>query len=109
MSKKFEIPWVIARERIEDEDYNAAYDGARKHGKQLSKAEGDLMVAYDLARVLKDSLHEGDDDRCLTGATVIGEILRRLNKMRSRLDRHGTQHNNLFIAYFDLKAAGGAK
>ena len=109
MSKKFEIPEVLSNERLEDENYNAAYRAAHKHAKQLRKAECDLIVGYDLAFVLKESLDAADDDHALRGATALNEILKRLDKMRDRLSTHATQHTNLFIAYFDLKAEGGAK
>ena len=109
MSKKFEIPWVIARERVEDEDYNAAYNGARKHGKHLRKAEDDLMVARDLAKTLRGFLGETHIGECFTANTVVDLIEKRIDKAHQRLDRHGTRHNNLFVAYFDLKAEGGAK
>ena len=108
MSKKFKIPWVIARERCEDENYMAAYEAAHKHAKQLRKAEHDLTAAYDLAKTLSDSLEASHCDVGFTGMTVVNEITKKLNKVYLRLDRHRTQHNNLFIAYFDQQAAGGA-
>ena len=103
MSKKFKIPWVLSRERIADEDYSTIFRATLKHGKHLRKAQDDLMVAYELARVLKDSLNQGDYDRSVTSAIVTGEIAKHLDKARDRLDTHDTQHRNLFVAYFDLK------
>jgi len=41
-----------------------------------------------------------------TADAVVTIIEKRIVKARARLDRHSTRHNNLFVAYFDLK--GGA-
>ncbi len=108
MSKKFKVPWVLSNKRIDDEDYNVAFDAAQKHGKQLSKAEGDLFVARDLAETLQSYLAETHIDECFTACSIVDLIEKRINKARQRLDRHNTQHTNLFIAYFDLKGTGGA-
>ena len=108
MSKKFKIPEAVSWDRSGDEDYDAACQAAYKHSKHLRKSEGHLIIMYDLAIVLKNSLNKGDDERCETGVTVIGEIIKRLDKMRARLEEHGNRHSNLFVAYFDLKAEGGA-
>ncbi len=67
------------------------------------------MVATDLARVLKDSLDASHDSLGFTAATVVNEIIKRLHKAYSRLNRHSRRHNNLFIAFFDQQALGGAK
>ncbi len=109
MSKNFKIPWVIARDRIEDEDYNAAYAAAHKHKKQAQMAEDDITVAYDLAKTLRDSLEASRCDVGFTAMTVVNEITKHLDKAHSHLDRHRTRHNNLFIAYCDLITAGGVK
>ena len=100
---KFEIPQVLSGERTEDENYNAAYRAAHKHGKHLTKANADLIVAYDLAKTLKYSLDASHCDVGFTAATVVREIIKRLNKAFAGMDRHSTRHSNLFIAYFDLK------
>ena len=42
-----------------------------------------------------------------TIAPAVDEIEKRVVKAYARIDEHSTQHNNLFIAYFDLKRAGG--
>ena len=107
MSKKFKVPKVLSRERYENENYIATWMAAGKHGKHLNKAEDDLMTATDLAKTLKESLDASHDSLGYRAATVVSEIIKQLNKAYSRLDRHDTQHRNLFIAYFDLK--GGAK
>jgi len=108
MSKKFEIPQVISRERCENENYIATWIAAGKHGKHLNKAEDDLMTATDLAKTLKEALDASHDSLGFRVASVVNEIIKRLDKAYSCLDRHDTQHRNLFIAYFDLKAVGGA-
>ena len=105
---KFEVPEVLSRGRIQDEKYEVLYGAVLKHRKHLSKAEDDLMVAKDLATVLERSLGETHDDHCMTAATVVKQIAKRLDRARSCLDRHGRRHSNLFVAYFDLKAEGGA-
>ncbi len=107
--KKFKIPWVISRERVEDEDYNAAYKAATKHGKQLDKAHDELMVAWDTAMVLKGYLNETHIAECMRAATLVGQIEKRVSKAYDRVDQHSTQRTNLFLAYFDQQAAGGAR
>ena len=106
MSKKFEIPQAISRDRFNDVDYLDCYSAARKHGKQLNKAEWDLEVARDLTETLRGYLAETEIGECYTAGTVVKLIENRICKARTRLDRHETDHKNLFIAYFDLK--GGA-
>ena len=106
IENNFEIPRALSRDRIEDEDYNAAYDAARKHQKQLRKAESNLFVARDLTETLQGYLGETHIDECFTAGSIVDLIEKRINKARRQLDRHNTEHTNLFIAYFDLK--GGA-
>ena len=111
MSKKFEIPEVLSNksnERLGDESYIATWVAAGKYGKHLNNAVDDLMLAKDLAKTLTDSLEASHDSLGFRAATVVNEIVERLNKAYSRLDKHDTRYRNLFIAYFDLKAAGGA-
>ena len=108
MSKKFAIPQVISTERCEDENYIATWIAAGKHGKHLNKAEDDLMTATDLAKTLKESLDASHDSLGFRAVSVVNEIIKRLDKAYSRLDRHDTRHRNLFMAYFDFKEAGGA-
>ena len=108
MSKKFEIPWVMSNERIEDQDYHDCYNAARKHQKQLRKAEWDLEKARDHCEILRGYLGETDIAQCMTAGTVVQLIEDLVSRARARLDRHDTEHKNLFIAYFDQHAAGGA-
>ncbi len=108
MSKKFKIPNVLSRERCENQNYIATWMAAGKHGKHLNRAADDLMAATDLAKTLMESLDASHDSLGFRAATVVNEIIKRLDKAYSRLDRHDTQHRNLFIAYFDQQAAGGA-
>jgi len=105
---KFKVPKVLSRERCENENYIATWMAAGHYGKHLNNAEDDLMVAKDLAKILKGSLEASHDSLGFTAANVVNEIIERLNKAYSRLDKHDTRYRNLFIAYFDLKAAGGA-
>lgn len=111
MSKKFEIPKVLSMERHENENvhYIATWIAAGKHGKHLNNAIDDLMTATDLAKTLKESLDASHDSLGFRAASVVNEIIKRIDKAYSRLDRHDTQHRNLFVAYFDLKAEGAAK
>ena len=114
MSKKFKIPWVLSSKDISDESFMAASRAADKHGKHLSKAEGDLTTAIDLAATLRgfltsENTYDGIIDESFTANTVVQLIENRLRKARDRLEAHSGRHNNLFVAYFDQQAAGGAK
>ncbi len=107
MSKKFKIPpSLMGRERLEDEQYMEVYDAARKHGKLLDKAHDQLMVAWDTAMVLRGYLNETHIAECMRAATLVEQMEKLIEKAYALVDQHGTQHTNLFIAYFDLK--GGA-
>ena len=106
MIKKYEIPEMSRGADLLDEDFSAAYDAARKHAKQLNKAGYDLEVARDLTETLRGYLCETHIGECFTAGTIVELIEKLICKARERLDRHETTHNNLFIAYFDLK--GGA-
>jgi len=101
--KKFKIPWVLSNKRVEDEGYEAAFKAAQKHGKRLSKAEGDLATARDFCETLRGHLIE---EEAYTEITVVEHIEKLICKARDRLDGHSSQYHNLFVAYFDLKAEG---
>ncbi len=113
MSKKFKIPWVLSSKDIGDESFMAASRAADKHGKHLEKAGTELSIAIDLAVTLRGFLtSENNDeniDESFTADTVVQLIEKRLRKARDRLEAHSGRHNNLFVAYFDQQAAGGAK
>ena len=114
MSKKFKIPWVLSSKDIGDESFMAASRAADKHGKHLEKAGTELSIAIDLAVTLRGCLtsentYDGIIDESFTANTVVQLIENRIRKARDRLEAHGGRHSNLFVAYFDLKAAGGAK
>ena len=107
MSKKFKVPWVISTDRLNnDEDFNAAYRAADKHRKQLCKAEESLADARDFCETLRGHLIE---EEAYTEVTVVEHIEKLIRKARNRLERHERWYSNLFVAYFDLKAAGRAK
>ena len=105
--KKFKVPWVLSNKRIDDEGYESAFKASQKHGKHLSKAECDLTMARDLAETLPSYLAETHIDECFTACSIVDLIEKRINKARDLLDGHSSQYHNLFVAYFDLKAAGG--
>ena len=105
MSKKFKIPWVLNSERVGDEDYETAFKAAQKQDKLLRKAESDLSTARDLAVTLRGFLAETHNGECFTADTVVDLIEKRIDKALDRLDSHCGQYHNLFVAYFDLKAA----
>ena len=114
MSKKFKIPWVLGSKDINDENFMATNRAADKYGKHISKAESDLSIAIDLAATLRgfltsENTYDGIIDESFTANTVVQLIENRIRKARDRLEAHGGRHSNLFVAYFDLKAAGGAK
>ena len=44
------------------------------------------------------------DSRAVQAESVLSVVDRKLNKALNRLDRHDSRHQNLFFAYFDLKA-----
>ncbi len=104
MSKKFKIPKVLNRDRMEDQDFTDCWKAADKHAKQLTKAETELSVARDLSETLLGHLASSE-----AGAeyTVVELIEKRICKARDLMDRHSRAHDNLFVAYFDLK--GGVK
>ena len=102
MSKKFKVPWFLSNKRIDDEDYNVAFKAAQKHGKRLSKAEGDLATARDFCETLRGHLIE---EEAYTEVTIVKHIEKLIRKASNRLDRHGRWYSNLFVAYFDLKGA----
>ncbi len=108
MSKKFKIPNILRsmRDHKHDEDWDnhfAALEAAPRHAKHLSKAEESLADARDFCETLRG--HQIEEE-AYTEVTVVERIEKLICKTRDRLDRHGTAHTNLFIAYFDLK--GGA-
>ena len=106
MSKKYKVPESLCGKDLSDENHSAIRRAANKHGKQLSKAEGDLFVARDLAETLQSYLSETHIDECFTACSIVDLIEKRINKARTLLDSHSRRHTNLFVAYFDLK--GGA-
>lgn len=103
MSKKYEIPEAISRERMHDEEYVACYEASWKHQKQLKKAEDEISTARDFCETLRGHLIE---EEAHTEVSVVEHIEKLISKARDRLDRHGRGHTNLFIAYFDLKEGG---
>ena len=105
MSKKFKIPEMIRNADLEDKDFGAAYDAAKKHSKHLDKAEAEMSAARDFCETLRGHLVT---EEAYAEVTVVERIEKLICKARDRMDRHGTAHRNLFIAYFDLKA-GSAK
>ena len=100
MSKKFKIPRVLSNERIEDQDYLDCWTAANKHEKHLTKAEHDLSKARNFTEILRSHLIE---EEAFTEVTVVDHIEKLIRRARDRLDKHSTMHNNLFVAYFDLK------
>ena len=81
MSKKIKVPRVITRERLGDSDFEAAYEGALKHGKHLAKAEDQLTTATDLSHVLLAFLSQIDDGG-FYAAGVMEVLIKRLSKAR---------------------------
>ena len=106
MSKKYEIPQAISRDRMHEQGYVECYEASWSHPKQLKKAEGDISNAIDFCETLRSHLIE---EEAFTEVTVVEHIEKLIRKARNRLDRHGRWYSNLFVAYFDLKAAGGEK
>ena len=103
MSKKFEIPQAVSRDRMNDQDYVDCHEASWKHQKQLKKAEDDISKARDFCETLRGHLIE---EEAYTEVTVVEHIEKLICKARNRLERHRTGYSNLFVAYFDLK--GGA-
>ncbi len=66
-------------------------------------------MARDLAEILQSYLAETHIDECSTACSIVDLIEKRINKARTLLDGHSSRYHNLFVAYFDLKAEGGAK
>lgn len=54
--------------------------------KQLTKAEDDLMLAWDLCAVLRGYLNQTRIAECMTAATVVEQIEKRVVKARDRID-----------------------
>ena len=48
----YTIPYVLDRDRFDDDDYQAAIGAAQVHLKLITKAERDLSQAIDHLRVL---------------------------------------------------------
>ncbi len=71
MSKKFEIPESLCGKDLTNENHTAILRAADKHGKQLSKAEGDLFVARDLAETLRGYLGESHINECFTAESIV--------------------------------------
>ena len=107
MSKKYKVPESLCGKDLSDENHSAIRRAANKHGKQLSKAEGDLFVARDLAVTLRGLLcseyQDPEIDLSCTADTVVELIEKRIAKSLNLLDSHSRRHTNLFVAYFDLK------
>ncbi len=91
---------------MDDDDYCECYETSWEHQKHLKKAEDDISKARDFCETLRGHLTEAE---AFSELTVVEQIEKLIRKARDRLDRHGRAHSNLFVAYFDLKAAGGAK
>ena len=105
MSKKFKIPNVLRSMRDDKHDldwdnYFESSEAAREHAKHLSKAEHDLSIARDFVGVLRGHLTQ---EEAYAEVSIVEHIEKLICKARDRLDRHDTEHLNLFIAYFDLK------
>ena len=114
MSKKFKIPQVLrtGSKDIGDEAVIATFQAADKHAKHLEKARYEISVAIDLAATLRAFLtsdtNDARIDESMTADTIVELIENHMRKIRDRLETHSSRHTNLFFAYFDLKAAGGA-
>lgn len=80
------------------------YDAAEEHARHLRRAQRNLEDALNLARVLAESVSGIGDSRAVQAESVLSVVDRKLNKALNRLDRHDSRHQNLFFAYFELKA-----
>lgn len=105
--KSYYIPDFLAgnARRSRPEVYSAAND----HAGELRKAEQHLDDVLNLARVLRDSVQAEDDRRAMQADTVLKIIEKKLDKAHRLIDRHDSQHLNLFMAYFDLKDKAGGE
>ncbi|MCH7982007.1 MAG: hypothetical protein IID59_10935 [Proteobacteria bacterium] len=100
MSKKFKIPEVLGPHRLEDQAFIDCWTAANKHAKKLTKAETEISVARDLCETLLGHLESSEAG---VEYTVVELIEKRIAKARDLISSHSRAHDNLFIAYFDLK------
>jgi hypothetical protein len=95
----FYVPNLLSDDSYElDPD---AFSAADTHARHLRKAERLMSDAQNLTRVLRDSLHDAADARAMQADTVLKIIDKKLNRAYRAVDKHGRQHSNLFLAYFD--------
>ncbi|HET6629149.1 MAG TPA: hypothetical protein VFG91_05210 [Woeseiaceae bacterium] len=99
-----EEPPFYVPDLLSDEDYDVdpdAFSAADAHARHLRKAERLLNDAQNLARVLRESLHDAADARAMQADTVLAIIDNKLNKACRAVDKHGRRHSNLFLAYVE--------
>jgi hypothetical protein len=99
---RFAIPDVIGKYRADQDRWaHDVHMAALDHAKHLRKAGDRLAKAKGLAETLRCALRSDDYDPEPFADDVAASIVDLLGKVQSQIDRHGTDHSNLFIAYHD--------
>jgi hypothetical protein len=107
---RFAIPDVLGKHRADEDEWtHDAHMAAHRHAKHLNKAEGRIMKAKGLAETLRCALLSDRYDPEPFADDICAEIIHHISKAQELIDRHGSRHSNLFLAYFDReRPAGGA-
>jgi hypothetical protein len=105
--KEFYIPNFLSDEHYES--HPELHAAAAEHAGDLRRAERCLDEALNLIGVLLASMEDPSDSRAMQAETVPKIIEKKLTKAHTQIDKHGTRHTNLFLAYFDLKDKSGGR
>jgi hypothetical protein len=102
----FIVPRIIGKRRPDTDEWtHDAMMAAGKHAKHLRKAEDRLAKAKGLAETLRCALRSDDYDPEPFADDIAASIVGLLGKAQTQIDRHSTDHSNLFLAYFEKERA----
>jgi hypothetical protein len=95
---------------LTDDDYEpdpALSDAADVHTEAQREAMALLDDAENLLGVLLASIEYETDSRAMQADAVLKIVKKKLKKAHIRIDRQESDHRNLILAYFELKARLG--
>jgi hypothetical protein len=101
-----EEPEDYLSDRLSDPDDAAdpeLIEAVDAHAKDLREAMALLDDAENLVAVLMASVEYEGDSRAMQAEAVLKIVRKKLRKAHVRIDRQDTRHQELFVAYFELK------
>lgn len=97
----FIVPQIVSKRPDQDRWAHDVGMAAIDHAKHLQKAEGRIGKAKGLAETLRCALLSSAYNPEPFADDVVESIISQLSKAQDQIDKHSSEHRNLFLAYFD--------